>query len=63
MKTTQKRQKRKHNAIYRARRGGSEVDTLHGSIYRAFSADVTLTKAEKILVNEFQFGVQLLITN
>lgn len=53
--------KRKYNAIYRARRGGVEVDAKRCTIYRAYGACEATGRAECILLNEYQFGIQLLI--
>ncbi len=57
-----KKKKRKHNLLYRARRLGAQIDTKTCSIYRPFGAATTPNnKSEVALIKEFQFGIQFLI--
>jgi hypothetical protein len=50
--------RRRHNATYRARRGGSDVDTRGRTIYRTCGDASAASPAERILLREYHYGVQ-----
>lgn len=62
MSTSTPIQKRKYNAVYRARRKGVEVKTRENTIYRHLNGQgLTYSSAEAILIAEYGFCTQLTI--
>lgn len=56
------RLKRMHNAIYRARKKGSDIITRNRTIYQPYGTNTPPCRQESILLAEYDFGIQLKIT-